>query len=226
VPEQTVLPQRAEIEGVAAELESAGAAAVLTWAWDHYGPNLVVAASFEDAVLPHLVSTTIPDAEIILLDTQYLFAETEWFVDHLKRDLKLRLRVVHPAADVQPDDRWQHDVEGCCGVRKVEPLARALAGKAAWVTGVRRVDGPTRTATPVVEWDERRGMVKVNPLAAWTDDDLDAYQDEHHLLRNPLVAKGYLSIGCWPCTRPVAPGEDRRAGRWAGLAKTECGLHR
>ena len=221
-------PDRADFDfaGVAAELEQAGAAAVLSWVWDNYGPNLVVAASFEDAVLPHLVSTTIPDAEIILLDTQYLFAETEWFVDHLKRDLKLKLRVVQPAPEIEPDDRWQLDVEGCCGVRKVEPLARTLAGKAAWVTGVRRVDGPTRTGTPVVEWDERRAMVKVNPLAAWTDDDLDAYQDTHHLLRNPLVAKGYLSIGCWPCTRPVAPGEDRRAGRWAGQTKTECGLHR
>jgi phosphoadenosine phosphosulfate reductase len=101
-----------------------------------------------------------------------------------------------------------------------------LAGKAAWVTGVRRVDGPTRTGTPAVEWDAARAMTKINPLVAWDDDALEAYQVEHRLLRNPLVAKGYLSIGCWPCTRPVAPGEDRRAGRWAGLAKTECGLHK
>ena len=214
-----------ELEAVSRSYETAEPQEIIRWTVDRFGDEVIVAASFEDAVLPHLVATHIPAAEVVLLDTQYLFAETEWFADRLRRDLRLRLTVVTPAPDVERDDRWQHDVEGCCGVGKVEPLARALAGRAAWVTGLRRVDAPTRATTPVVEWDQARSMVKVNPLAAWTDDDLEAYQREHALLRNPLVAKGYLSIGCWPCTRPVAPGEDRRAGRWAGQAKTECGLH-
>lgn len=216
----------ADLVELAPELEAAGAQAVLRWAWDRFDGDLVVAASFEDAVLPHLVATTVPGAEVVLLDTQYLFAETAWFARRLTRDLRLNLRVVGPAPGVEPDDRWQHDVEGCCGVRKVEPLRRALAGRSAWVTGVRRIDGPTRAATPVVEWDEARSMVKLNPLAAWDDDDVAGYIAEHDLLANPLMDKGYSSVGCWPCTRPTAPGEDRRAGRWSGLAKTECGLHR
>ena len=102
---------------------------------------------------------------------------------------------------------------------------RALAGRAAWITGIRRIDGPTRAAAPVVEWDDRWGVVKINPLVAWSDADLEGYQTAHDLPRHPLASRGYPSIGCWPCTRPVADGEDRRAGRWAGLDKTECGLH-
>jgi phosphoadenosine phosphosulfate reductase len=132
---------------------------------------------------------------------------------------------VRPLDDVVPDNRWQHDVEGCCQVRKVEPLQRAIAGKAAWITGVRRVDGPTRANAPVAGFDVGRNLVKVNPLATWDDDAMALYAQLHDLPANPLSERGYPSIGCWPCTRPVAPGEDKRGGRWAGNAKTECGLH-
>jgi len=124
-----------------------------------------------------------------------------------------------------PDNRWQTDIEGCCHVRKVEPLNRAVAGKQAWITGIRRADGPTRANAPVAAYDLGRGLVKVNPLAAFTDDDMALYLQLHELPAHPLADKGYASIGCWPCTRPVAPGEDKRAGRWSGAAKTECGLH-
>jgi phosphoadenosine phosphosulfate reductase len=110
-------------------------------------------------------------------------------------------------------------------VRKVEPLQRAIAGKAAWITGVRRVDGPTRANAPVAGFDVGRNLVKVNPLATWDDDAMALYAQLHDLPANPLSERGYPSIGCWPCTRPVAPGEDKRGGRWAGNAKTECGLH-
>ena len=126
---------------------------------------------------------------------------------------------------VVPDNRWQADIEGCCQVRKVEPLARAIAGKQAWITGVRRADGPTRAGAPVAAYDIGRGLVKVNPLATLTDDDMALYVQLYDLPAHPLADKGYASIGCWPCTRPVAPGEDKRAGRWSGNAKTECGLH-
>jgi len=209
----------------APDLEQASAAEVVAWAHDRFGDGLVVTASFEDAVLVHLVSTAAPGAAVVLLDTQYLFAETHWYSERLTRRLRLNLIVVRPGGAVVPDDRWQHDVEGCCGVRKVEPLNRALAGKQAWITGLRRVDGPTRAGTPVASWDDARGVVKINPLAAFTDEDIDRYHHEHDLPRHPLTERGYPSIGCWPCTRPVAPGEDRRAGRWSGSAKTECGLH-
>ena len=207
-------------------LEQAHPTEVIRWAADSFGlDGLVVTASFEDAVLVHLAATAVPGIEITLLDTQYLFAETRWLVEELTRSLSLNLRVIHPLSDVVPDNRWQLDVEGCCHVRKVEPLNRALAGKQGWITGVRRADGPTRANAPVAAFDDNRGLVKINPLAAWSDDDMALYLQLHELPAHPLADKGYVSIGCWPCTRPVAPGDDKRAGRWSGHAKTECGLH-
>jgi phosphoadenosine phosphosulfate reductase len=207
-------------------LETSHPAEVVRWAAEQYGVDgLVVTASFEDAVLVHVAATAVPGIEIVLLDTQYLFAETEWFAEQLRQRLDLNLRVVRPLADVQPDNLWQTDTAACCNVRKVEPLQRAIAGRRAWLTGVRRVDGPTRATTPVAAYDVGRGLVKVNPLATFTDDDMALYEQLYELPRNPLTDRGYPSIGCWPCTRPVAPGEDKRAGRWAGSEKTECGLH-
>ena len=178
---------------IPSSLETAQPTEVVRWAAEAFGAdNLVVTASFEDAVLVHVAATAVPGIEITLLDTQYLFAETQWLVDEL---------------------------------RKVEPLARAIAGKQAWITGVRRADGPTRAGAPVAAYDIGRGLVKVNPLATLTDDDMALYVQLYDLPAHPLADKGYASIGCWPCTRPVAPGEDKRAGRWSGNAKTECGLH-
>jgi phosphoadenosine phosphosulfate reductase len=211
---------------IPASLDSAHPADVVRWAADQFGTEgLVVTASFEDAVLVHIAATAVPGIEIVLLDTQYLFAETEWLVAELTKRLDLNLRVVHPLPHVQPDNLWQTDVEACCQVRKVEPLQRSLDGKQAWITGVRRADGPTRATTPIAAHDIGRGLMKVNPLAAMSDDDMVLYQQLHDLPANPLTERGYPSIGCWPCTRPVAPGEDRRAGRWSGSVKTECGLH-
>jgi phosphoadenosine phosphosulfate reductase len=205
-------------------LEGEHPADVFRWAAAQFGADgLVVTASFEDAVLVHVAATAVPGIEIVLLDTQYLFAETKWFVDELTRRLDLNLRIEHP--DVQPDNLWQTDTAACCDVRKVQPLARAIAGKRAWITGVRRADGPTRANAPVASYDIGRGLVKINPLATYTDDDMTLYERLYELPRNPLSERGYPSIGCWPCTRPVAPGEDKRAGRWAGSDKTECGLH-
>ena len=199
---------------------------IVRWAADSFGvDNLVVTASFEDAVLVHVAASAVPGIEITLLDTQYLFAETQWLVDELTRKLDLNLRVVRPLPEVVPDNLWQIDIEGCCNARKVEPLNRALEGKQAWLTGIRRADGPTRATAPVAAYDIGRGLVKVNPLAAMSDDDMALYVQLHDLPVHPLLDKGYFSIGCWPCTRPTAPGEDKRAGRWSGNAKTECGLH-
>ncbi len=211
---------------VPADLETRHPVDVLRWLFDSYdAADIAVTVSFEDAVLAHLVHTAAPHAEITLLDTQYLFAETEWYVEELRKRFDLQLRVMHPLDEIVPDNLWQTDVEGCCAVRKVEPLNRALSGKAAWVTGVRRVDGPTRANTPIAAFELVRNLMKVNPLATWTDDDMALYAAMNDLPPNPLTERGYPSIGCWPCTRPVAPGEDKRAGRWAGQTKTECGLH-
>ena len=198
----------------------------IRWAAERFGvENLVVTASFEDSVLVHVAAKAAPGIEIVLLDTQYLFAETKWLVDELIKRLDLNLRVVHPLPHVQPDNLWQTDLEGCCAIRKVEPLNRSLQGKQAWITGVCRVDGPSRASAPVASFDIGRNIVKLNPLAAYSDDDMALYAQLHELPANPLTERGYPSIGCWPCTRPVAAGEDKRGGRWAGSAKTECGLH-
>jgi len=219
------VPDLAELAAESARLETAPAGAAVRWAHERFGTGLVIAGSFQDAVLIDIAEKVAPGIEVVFLDTQYHFAETLWFVEEVRRRYDLNLRVVTPLPDVQPDNRWQADVEGCCGVRKVEPLARALAGKAAWITGLRRADAPTRANAPVVSWDLARTMVKVNPLAAWTDADMAGYIADHDLPVNPLTERGYPSVGCWPCTRPVAPGEDPRAGRWSGKDKTECGLH-
>jgi phosphoadenosine phosphosulfate reductase len=202
----------------------ADAIAALRWAERRHGDAMCVTASFGDATLAHLVSTVVPGATITLLDTGYLFAETEWFADDLRRRFGLDLRVIRP--DVDSDTNlWQTDTDACCAQRKVEPLRRALAGHTAWVTGVRRADSPARADTPLVFDDLLRGVVKVNPLAGWTDADVAAYAAAHDLPEHPLTDRGYASIGCWPCTRPATDTDDPRSGRWSGSDKTECGLH-
>jgi phosphoadenosine phosphosulfate reductase len=218
-------PTLEDVAAAATALDGSHPRDVVRWLADACGGDVVVTCSFEDVVLAHVAHEAVPGIEIALLDTQYLFAETWWLAETATKRFGWNLRVVRPVESVERDDRWQTDLEGCCGVRKVEPLNRVLTGRRGWVTGVRRVDGPTRADAPVVAFDVARNLVKANPLAAWTDDDLHLYEQLHDLPVNPLRERGYPSIGCWPCTRPVAPGEDKRAGRWAGSAKTECGLH-
>jgi phosphoadenosine phosphosulfate reductase len=215
----------------AAELEGAEALDVVRWAVDVLGPSLAVAASMQDSVLPHLVARVQPGVDVLFLDTGYHFAETVATRDEVARRLPVRVVDVTPRQSVAEQDAeygprlHERDPDLCCFLRKVDPLARALEGYRAWFTGVRRDEAPTRAATPVVTWDERNGLVKVNPLVAWTADDVHAYEKEFELPVNTLTRNGFPSIGCAPCTRRVRPGEDPRSGRWAGSAKTECGLH-
>ena len=197
---------------------------VLRWANGRFGDRLVVTASFGDATLVHLVASTIPEADVVLLDTGYLFAETDWYADDLRRRYGLNLRTIHPLPGTDRDV-WRSDTNACCAARKVEPLNRALLGKSAWVTGLRRSDGPSRAGARVVARDAARNVTKTNPTAACPDDDVAAYGAANDLPAHPLADRGYASIGCWPCTVPVAEGDDARAGRWAGDVKTECGLH-
>jgi phosphoadenosine phosphosulfate reductase len=213
-----------EIASAARDLENATPGDIVRWAADRVGSDITVTCSFEDVVLAHVAAIAVPGIEIVMIDTQYLFAETQWLAEEFRKKFDVNLRVVHPL-QVTPDNLWQRDTEACCNVRKVLPLNAVLAEKSGWVTGVRRIDGPTRAQTPVVSLDTARNVLKVNPLALYSDEEMDTYEFLHELPRNPLKDRGYPSIGCWPCTKPVAEGEDKRAGRWAGQAKTECGLH-
>lgn len=202
--------------------ESAPASAVIRWAVDTFGDSIVLAASFEDIVLIDLVTKVVPAVEVVFLDTGAHFPETLSFVDEVRGHYGLNLTVTKPGPEAAAHPCG---TDQCCQFRKVEPLRRALAGRRAWLTSLKRSDGPSRADAPVVGWDPSFGLVKVNPLATWTDRDIASYLADHGLPVHPLVPLGYRSIGCAPTTRPVSDGEDPRAGRWAGLDKSECGLH-
>lgn len=212
----------AEIAATAEELEAAPAGKAISWAVERFGSRVSVACSFQDCVLVDLAVRSAPDIEVLFLDTGYHFEETLAYVEEVRSLYDLNLRVVRPGPEA---DAWPCGTERCCELRKVAPLDRALVDRDAWVTGLKRCDSPTRADAPVVSFDAARSIVKVNPLATWTDEDVNDYLVEHGLPVHPLVANGYSSIGCAPTTRPVAPGEDPRSGRWAGTSKTECGLH-
>ena len=213
------------------ELEDAGAEDILRWAATTFGARFCVTSSMADAVVVHLAATVAPGVDVVFLDTGYHFAETIGTRDAVGAVYDVNVVTVRPEQTVAEQDAaygprlYERDPDRCCALRKVAPLERALAPYAAWATGLRRDESPTRAGTPVVSWDTRRGKVKVCPIARWSQADVDAYVAEHGILVNPLLMDGYGSIGCAPCTRRVAPGEDARAGRWAGSAKTECGIH-
>jgi phosphoadenosine phosphosulfate reductase len=213
----------AGLRQLADRLEGAPAEDIVRWATAMFGRRLAIAASMTDAVLIDVASRVTPGIEVIFLDTQYHFAETLWYVDQVRERYDLNLRVIEPT--IEPDDRWMDDPDSCCGARKVVPMARALAGRRAWMTGLRRDEAPTRAKAPIVSWDVGRGLVKVNPIAPWSERDAEQYARDRKLPEHPLRERGYPSIGCWPCTRPVEDGDDPRAGRWAGRDKLECGLH-
>jgi phosphoadenosine phosphosulfate reductase len=207
------------------------ALAVLRWAGDTFGADFAITSSMADGLLAHLASRVIPGVNVVFLDTGYHFAETIGTRDWITGVLPVTLVNVQPEQTVAQQDLelgpklYERDPDLCCSLRKVQPLAKTLAGFTAWASGIRRDESPTRAGTKLVDWDAKRGMVKVNPMAAWTQDVVDAYLTEHQIPVNPLFELGYGSIGCAPCTRPVAPGEDPRAGRWAGKNKIECGIH-
>ncbi|GAB3118814.1 phosphoadenylyl-sulfate reductase [Streptomyces calidiresistens] len=213
------------------DLEEAPASAILRWAVETFGPRFCVTSSMEDAVVAHLASRVAPGVDVVFLDTGYHFPETIGTRDAVAAVMDVNVITLTPRRTVAEQDAehgprlHDRDPDLCCALRKVEPLERGLGGYDAWATGLRRDESPTRANTPVVGWDERRRKVKVSPIARWTQDDVDAYVAEHGVLTNPLLQDGYASIGCAPCTRRVAAGEDARAGRWAGRGKTECGLH-
>jgi len=211
-----------ELTSLNADFETAPASTVIRWAVDTFGADLVLAASFEDVVLIDLATKLAPDIEVIFLDTEAHFPETLAFVDTVRNRYGLNLTVTKPGPEAAAHPCGS---EQCCQFRKVAPLRAAVRGNRAWLTSLKRDDGPTRAHAPIVSWDDAFGLVKVNPLATWTNDDITSYLVDHELPQHPLWSQGYRSIGCAPTTRPVAEGEDPRAGRWAGLDKSECGLH-
>lgn len=219
-------------ERAAYELADAPAAEIVRWAYAAFGDRLAIASSMNDAVVIDVVSREVPGLDVLFLDTGYHFVETIATRDAVASLYPVRVRSIEPDRTVAEQDAeygprlHERDPDLCCTLRKVQPLSRALEPYSAWLTGLRRADSPERADTPVVAFDERRGKVKVNPIANWSDDDVDAYVERHGVLVNPLLLDGYGSVGCEPCTRRLRPGEDARAGRWAGLAKTECGIHR
>lgn len=223
---------RAIAEHGAAELgPHASAAALLEWTDATFGRDYIVASNMQDAVLVQLAAAVRPGVDVLFLDTGYHFVETYGTRDAVAVAYDVNVINAEPETTVEQQDRvlgrnlFASDANECCRLRKVVPLQRALTGYRAWVTGLRRVEAPTRANAPLISFDEGFGLVKINPLAAWTDDDMAHYIETHGILVNPLVDEGYPSIGCAPCTRKPEPGSDPRSGRWAGLAKTECGLH-
>lgn len=223
---------KALADEAAVTLADATADEAVAWAAETFGVSLAVACSMAgDTVLPHLVAGVLPGVDVLFLDTGYHFIDTLGTRDALAEVIDARIVNVLPLQTVAEQDAQYgaklHDRDPalCCQLRKVDPIDRELASYEAWVTGIRREDNVLRAHAGLVEWDSRHEMVKVNPLAAWSFDDLIDYAQSHGVPFNLLLTSGYPSIGCEPCTRPVAAGEDPRAGRWAGLAKTECGLH-
>ena len=217
-----VHPAIPDLERLNARFESAHPVDIIRWAVAMFGDSLCLTTSFQDTLLVDLAVSVDPEVEVVFLDTGFHFAETLDVLRRAQSRYSLHLRVERPDRDAA--DVWEHGQDACCGARKVDLLDRALAGKVAWLSGLRRDDGGDRSSARIVEVD-RRGLVKVNPMAAWPATDANAYAQSHDVIHNPLFALGYTSVGCWPCTERPAPGADPRSGRWAGSTRTECGLH-
>ncbi len=222
---------RALAEDGARLVGEASTDAVIAWAARSFPGTLAVASSMENAALPHLVSQHAPGVDILFLDTGYHFAETLGARDEVAFSLDVTVRTVRPRLSVAEQDAahgprlHERDPGACCRMRKIEPLREALTGYECWMSGLRREESPARADTPSVTFDETNGMVKVNPLVAWTADEVLGYAMRHHLPVNLLLSDEYPSIGCAPCTSRVEPGADPRSGRWAGTGRTECGIH-
>jgi phosphoadenosine phosphosulfate reductase len=215
----------------AAELDGADATDLLRWTDENFGGNYVVASNMQDAVLVDLATKVHPGVDVLFLDTGYHFVETIGTRDAVEAVYDINVVNVTAENSVAKQDElygkdlFARQASECCRMRKVEPLGKALRGYTAWVSGIRRVEAPTRANAPLISWDKAFGLVKINPIAAWSDEDMQNYIDANDVLVNPLVFEGYPSIGCAPCTAKPVEGADPRSGRWAGQNKTECGLH-
>jgi phosphoadenosine phosphosulfate reductase len=214
-----------------ADLQDTRAQDVIRWAAEAFRDRVLISQSMANTALAHLVHTVAPEIPLVFLDTGYHFAETLATRDDLVARTGLTVLTLTPAQSVAEQDAahgpdlWARDPDRCCRLRKVQPMEELLTGYEMWISGLRIAAAPHREGTPIVSFDERRGVLKVHPLLHWSDEDLLRYTLENDVPVNPLMYQGYPSIGCAPCTHPVTDGDDPRAGRWKGLGKTECGLH-
>lgn len=218
------------VETFAEQLYDASAETILAWAAEHVPGDVAVTLSMENTVLAELAARHLPQADFLFLDTGYHFEQTLAVADGVDKRYPQRLVRALPLLTRAEQDAtygvalYGRDPAACCRMRKVEPLAVSLSPYAGWVTGLRRADGPTRAQAPALSLDAT-GRLKISPIITWSLEDTEAFIADNDLIRHPLTTQGYPSIGCATCTLPVADGEDPRAGRWAGNAKTECGLH-
>lgn len=211
-----------ELESISDRFEGLTPIEILTWTFERFDDDVAMACSFEDVALLHMVHQIRPSTEIVFLDTEGHFAETLEFAARIEREWSLNMTRTAPGPEARD---WPCGTERCCELRKVEPLGRALVGRSAWITSVKRVDAPTRANMKILMWDEKFELVKVNPLAKWSDDDVAYYLSSNGLPEHPLWAEGYASIGCAAMTEKPLVAGDRRSGRWVGADKEECGLH-
>ena len=211
-----------QLDDVNARFEHSTPLEIIDWTFERFATGVAMACSFEDLALLHMVHQRRPDVEVIFLDTGGHFPETLEFATRIEREWSLTMTRTMPGPDAE---QWPCGTERCCELRKVEPLGRALVDHSAWITSVKRVDAATRTNMRIVLWDEKFGLVKVNPLATWSDDDVAYYLSANNLPEHPLWAQGYASIGCAAMTQKPLVAGDRRSGRWVGADKEECGLH-
>jgi phosphoadenosine phosphosulfate reductase len=215
----------------ARDLAGAPAEDVIGWAASTFGARLCITSSMTDAVIIHLASRQVPGIDVLFLDTGYHFPETIGTRDAVSAVYPVNVINVTPPTTVAEQDEglgprlYARNPDLCCYLRKVVPLEQALSPYDAWITGVRRDETDARSDTAAVQWDPQREMVKVNPIVDWAQQDVDDYIATNGILVNPLVYDGYPSIGCRTCTARVVDGADPRSGRWAGTAKTECGIH-
>lgn len=223
----------AELAAVSLELETATPQEILRWAVERYAPKFTMATAFgpEGMTIIHMLAEIAPQTPIFNLDTGYQFKETLELREEVKRRYGIAVEMKQPAMNVADYEAanggpvYTHDPNRCCFDRKLSVLKQAAVGFEAWASAIRRDQSPDRAKAPIVGWDKKFGLVKISPLANWTKKDVWGLIADQNIPYNPLHDQGYTSVGCWPCTRSVLPGEDERAGRWSGFAKTECGLH-
>ena len=213
--------------------ESWTAEEVLTWAYREFGHEVAISSAFgaEGMVLIDIAARVRRNFRVFTIDTEFLFPETYSLMDHVEQRYGIKIEKVYPLLSPEQQEKvhgaglWSRNPDRCCEIRKVEPLRRKLAEMRAWITGIRREQTTSRAEARKAGWDEKFGLIKINPIADWSSQQVWRYIHDHDVPYNPLHDRGYPSIGCWPCTRPVGAGEDERAGRWAGRVKKECGLH-
>ena len=211
-----------ELAQLSRDFETWSAEEIIGWAVETFGPHLALTASMTDAVLIDLAIKVYPAIEVVFIDTGYHFPETLETVERVRQHYGLNLRMMTVALQNEP--LWKADPEGCCSAVKVGQLDRALSGKAAWMSGLRRAEADSRVTAPLVARD-LRGLIKINPIAAWSDQQVADYIENNNVIVNPLLLDGFTSIGCQPCTQRPSDPTDQRSGRWSGQSKTECGLH-